>query len=664
MRLLGDRQVIPPFLVVILLASALLPATAGLGAADTQPPSVAPSTAANGDTVTLEGAAIPMGATTEQQYLRIMGKLVESDDYDVESRNHVFRVRTPDGISVVYADADVAPAEVTVTGTQYDVSTESGTDVTVVFASSVDATTSAEALEFNELYENTSDYEYEVVEVTGNYRQLTYQSSLHRVPTKERRAVLTQMEQTQYFGTMTGRHSRWATINLTANGVGDTPEKEAFDKLIDYGSLARIEQQREAAFWMDGEMTIQALVLPPENGAVRLYLVDVAPDARHVDDVGELRRGLEHQDEIVTFRSQVVGERVDAHSRLEKSTGCSQDWYIRVNSDVGCAPSVTTVATHSGTVFEQGASETEMVKYTGISNHDLSQETAAERGEYQITGRVIPGEYLDPRYADQNVILVYEMERIRGLAADQETVETAESIADQVSDTVTEQLEASNDEWEEKEDELAPADLSIENASLDDEYVLLGNSTTASVTVMNDGNTTGALTISLTADGTQLQETDVRLAAGETTTIEFPIRPSETGTIRLQANDYLVGDLAVYETSEDAAPEENSTTDNESEDGDQDSSDSEDTETRGDTSSQGNENGDGTTDDENSRTSSSGGDSSTPSERTSESDEGGILPGSGTEGEFTGGAVFFVIGAVVLVGGPLGVLGIVYFYNQ
>lgn len=658
-----DRQVLTSVLVALILVGAVAPAATAAGEPNSgTEPSPAASTAAAADSVRLEGAAIPMSAGTEQRYLTIMEKLVESDDYDVESRDHVFRVRTPDGISVVYSDADVAPAEVTVKGTEHDVAANDGSNFSVVFASSVDASTTAESVEFQELYENTSDYQYDVVEIDGNYRQLTYKSSIHGVETKERRAVLTQLEQSRYFGTTTGRLSRWVVLNLTANAVGDTPEQEAYDKLVEYGSIARITQQRESAFWMDGEMSVRAIVLPDQNGAVRLYLVDVAPEARQINDVSKIRNDDDYEDEIVEFTTQVVGERTDAHSRLADATDCSDPTRIRANGEFGCVASETTVVTHSGTLFEQGASETEMVKYTGLSTVDVAGGSAAERGEYRVTGRVIPGEYLDPRYAGQNLLLVYEMERVGPLDAEEDTIETAEDISEQLSKAITEQIESTDDEWEEKQESLAPADLTIENASLSDEHVVAGNSTTASVTVVNDGNATGALTVGLSVDGETVKVTDVRLASGEETTVTFAIERSTVGTVRVLANEYIVGDLSVYETSEDAEAARNSTSEDDAGDGTP-TEDGADDDTGTDSNSSETTTNDSGSEGESDTGSTETGGAGSQETRTTESGDGGLLPGSSDGGAFTGGWVFFVVGAVVLIGGPLGVLGLIYVYN-
>ena len=104
---------------------------------------------------------------------------------------------------------------------------------------------------------------------------------------------------------------------------------------------------------------------------------------------------------------------------------------------------------------------------------------------------------------------------------------------------------------------LEPGTVEILDADVPADWVRAGHETELHVTVRNPGDLPATRTLVLEADGDPVEEWDVSLDAGETTTVEFTFTPTRGGTLTLEGTD--AGTLAVGDGDDEVAADRDAT---------------------------------------------------------------------------------------------------------
>ncbi|SDM92523.1 PGF-pre-PGF domain-containing protein [Halogranum gelatinilyticum] len=89
--------------------------------------------------------------------------------------------------------------------------------------------------------------------------------------------------------------------------------------------------------------------------------------------------------------------------------------------------------------------------------------------------------------------------------------------------------------------------FNIESTSLGTESVAVDETVTVEASVSNNGDAAGTQTVTLTANGDVVDEQDVQLDAGESTTVTFDVSFGEAGTYDLAVNGNGAGSLEVVQ---------------------------------------------------------------------------------------------------------------------
>lgn len=159
------------------------------------------------------------------------------------------------------------------------------------------------------------------------------------------------------------------------------------------------------------------------------------------------------------------------------------------------------------------------------------------------TGPFIAELLVDGEVVDDQIVRVGpgEKDTITFTHSFKEAGEYEIAINDAVAGTVT---------VGDKEDETE-ATFDVTDATLSDTEIEIGDSVDASATVTNTGDETGTFTAELLVDGEVVDEDDVRIFAGDETTMEFTKQFDDAGEYEIAINDADAGTLTVIEPSED-----------------------------------------------------------------------------------------------------------------
>ncbi|MDR5673441.1 CARDB domain-containing protein [Halalkaliarchaeum sp. AArc-GB] len=104
---------------------------------------------------------------------------------------------------------------------------------------------------------------------------------------------------------------------------------------------------------------------------------------------------------------------------------------------------------------------------------------------------------------------------------------------------------------------LEPGTVEVLDADVPADWVRAGHETELHVTARNPGDLPATRTLVLEADGNPVEEWDVSLDAGETTTVEFTFTPTRGGTLTLEGTD--AGTLAVGDGDDEVAADRDAT---------------------------------------------------------------------------------------------------------
>ena len=395
----------------------------------------------------VEGAAVPMPAPQEQQ--RVQNIRDVADSYGGFAPDHAFWLYRNGDRYLVATNSEPEAGEATIRGLVIEPGETAGASYGLIFADDISVSQSGPTISARELNRSRDQYVGQVVEVDGYRRQVTslsdaddvvFQSSFGTISTDSGGFPLSEP----------GQLSRTFTVDVAADNNISRYERS----LLSGTALTASEQTYAGSYnrnegWINANATTTVLVLPepPSVWAPDSYVIDVdVNDGQRVAPETLVANGSQFDGELVTVRGQAIGARVSAKETLLELAGCAPESVTVPGSPPGCVPLTSDVALHTGALATTDA-PTAVVPYVGLSNAHQDQPATAERGEYELTGRVVAASEIDARIDAPYVLLVYERERLDDLDSDAAVGQLA-ARGDQVTQLLQNQTALSASQFE------------------------------------------------------------------------------------------------------------------------------------------------------------------------------------------------------------------------
>lgn len=553
---MNHRRIQVVFILVILLISTFPPVVS----------TAATNTPVTNETVT--GAAIPLPPQAEQQYLDILSNY--TDTAPVSLKTHAFLVMTEQKTWVVATDNKPEAGIATVEGTAVTTADSGDSSLGVLFANSVSVRKDGQSAKLRDVRKNPNKYGFELVEITGNYRQFPYkvEASDKLQPKQAELGVLTTgqffgwkpSDSTTRFGASPGKTGRWATLNLSSQKLGGERLDDLSLRLSSTGKSLYVYGGSQQ-FAMNGTVSVSALVLTrpvgvsgvpvPSDGPL-LYLIESQPKSTSIPDVSAINdRGKELNGDVVTVDSQVLGARTSSKEFLLSVAKCAPESVAVPVTPPGCVPVVTDSVIHSGVLSTTTpSSKSDFVGFVGVSNYKQDVVTQPIRGSFEITGRVVATDKVSPALPDGYVIVVYRMEKKGELAVNSQARSSMKEYSQELQAEIHTQLKqgkssarqtATTEETQKQKstsqdtggEKSGSGDRSIfvTDADIVDNNISSDETARIKATVRNYDSSPATQTIDLQIGYRKISEKKVRVAGDSTKEITFIYKPQPHQTM-------------------------------------------------------------------------------------------------------------------------------------
>lgn len=517
---------------------------------------------------TVEGASLSLPEQQEQRYLDVMQNLTKR--YSVSPRSNAFAILKKDTHWIVFTDSTPESGYANAQGTVISPQ-ETGGSYGFVFANEVSYDTNGEKTSLSDIKNNPDKYTYSFVRVTAKFNQLSYSLD----------AANGDFVQQHTFGTLSnskittgvlpiGTTARWTTLNLSSAKYGAHRQDEIASRLPTSNDHLPTTGW-ETDYWINATTKVDAIVLPNQDGDAApqskvgqptLFVVDSNVQGQQISSITEIsKRGSELQGSVVTVNTQVVGSKTSSKRFLLKVAKCAPDSVTVPVTPPGCTPVVTDTIVHSGIAF-QGVpqSQSDIVPFVGLSNHKQDSVTKPLKGSYQVTGRVVSTDKIDPSLPDGYALVVYEMDRTGGLnTSPSELVTKQQSQLQQVitaqinsstyassSENNTEETQSASDQGgSQSTTQSSSADISLVGTRLGADEIEPGQSTVVVATVKNTGGSTGSVTLQFQADGETVKSKSVRVKPGQSKKVNFVYSSNQHEKATLAVNGMTAGTVTV-----------------------------------------------------------------------------------------------------------------------
>lgn len=376
---------------------------------------------------TISGAAVPIRASEEQKYLNTMDDLAAS--LPVETRANAFLVGSEEnGLTVVLTDREPRGGLATVSGTIVDASSVPEINVNFLFADSVSFDTEGTPVSLESLLENTDDYAFELVEVSGTYTAAAFEGE---TGTFEKPTIIggfgkAPVSQSPFASLASG--TRWTIANLSIRGIFNAGDPWIGTYRFREGFTTNSRATLDVVVWptaLTGGINIR------ETRGFSLYVVNREPHASEVSSVEALQSQSEaYAGEVVTLETNVVASRTSARELVLSVLKCAPE--SAVMPVIGCAPIIADTNAVTGVAFGESVSGPSDILYLGGLDNAAQQSLVTQlRGRYQVTGRLVSASsYLGPSF-EGYALKVIGLQRVGDLPVGSDVIETATGIASQ-----------------------------------------------------------------------------------------------------------------------------------------------------------------------------------------------------------------------------------------
>lgn len=402
-------------------------------------------------TRTIDGVSVTLTDSRKAEYMDLMEDIAE--DYSVSPRSHAFVVHTESLTWIVFTDQEPEVAEVQITGES--IGTADG--VGYIFANSVSFDAVPEPASFKTLATEPDRHQYELVTVTTTYRQLSYAFDAAGGDFRNQQIIGMATNGSFNETTFPMEPGRWANYGVGTLSVAKNTTQRWFLAAVPLLSSGESIHAfgNGPSFGVNGTVRIKAVVLnrgpyqsaTQESDQVALYVRKISPVATEVSGPDEINnRGSELEGEIVSFETNLVGSKISSKDAMIKLSSCGQDAVFVGGS---CMPVVTDITIHSGIAFDNVPNSlNDSVIYAGLSNLNVDGVSQPQVGTFEVTGRVVDVDSIDPRFPEGYGLLVYSMKRTGGPSVSSSEEQQAREISDSVKSTMISQANASSGEWE------------------------------------------------------------------------------------------------------------------------------------------------------------------------------------------------------------------------